>query len=290
MVGKTIAINRAPSHDTRRMPVKSSGDHMFSFRISVSGMVVMTLLMIPGARAGEKAATTNLLTLCDQSFELGDYVASASYSQKIMLENPADPAGAWRLSRALIITSNLEKKKKVRMALLEQAMSYAELAVSGNPESSQGHTCLAICRANLADLVGGQRKIELGEGARASAERAVELEPGNFLAYLILGAWHREMATLGGFTRVVAKIVYGGLPRGASLDESEKCLRRAVQLAPDRINPHLQLGLTLLAMKQYHKAEKAFEKATVLLVKSPDDAAYQEDARKQLVKVRKKLK
>jgi tetratricopeptide (TPR) repeat protein len=240
--------------------------------------------------ASQDPAATNVIERCDHYFEAGDYLSSAAMARAILKEDPQNGEAAWRLSRALIVSSNLETDKNRRRDTLEDALVLAESAVTKLPESHHAHTCLAICKGNLTNLVGGKRRIELAEGARTSAVQAAKLEPDNFMAYMVLGVWHREMATLSGFTRLLAAVVYGGLPEGASLEESERCLRRAAELAPDRINPHRELGITLVVMKKYEEAEPFFEKAVSLAIQCPDDKVYRDDARDRLKAVRRKLK
>jgi tetratricopeptide (TPR) repeat protein len=227
------------------------------------------------------------LARCDQAHEAGDLVASEALAREILACAPDSTAAAWRLSRALIGMSNLEEDRKRRRGLLEQARSYAELAVKADPTSSEGFTCLAICGGNLAGLVGGRQAIEMAEEARVAAEQAITLDDTNDLAYLVLGVWNREIATLGGLKKLAAKIVYGGVPAGASLEESEVCLRRAVALAPAHINHHRELGITLMAMKHCAEAAEAFSAAVQLRPRTPADHLYRQDASERLTPARK---
>jgi hypothetical protein len=89
----------------------------------------------------------------------------------------------------------------------------------------------------------GRDMIELAEDARDAAQKAIDLDDQNDLAYLVLGAWNREIATVGGLAKFAAKVIYGGVPEGASLENSEFLLRRAVTLAPEHLNHHQALRL-----------------------------------------------
>lgn len=264
---------------------------MCLLRIRDVGLIAaMLLTLVFRLPASQDRTNVNVIARCDHYFDEGDYLASAATARAMLKEYPKNGEAAWRLSRALIVTSNLETDKKRRRDTLEEALVLAESAVIELPESYHAHTCLAICKGNLTNLVGGKRRIELAEGARTSAVHAIKLEPDNFMAYMVLGVWHREMANISGFTRILATIVYGGLPEGASMEESERCLRRATELAPDRINPHRELGITLVEMKRYEEAEKFLAKAASLSVECPDDRIYQEDVRDRLKSARRKLK
>jgi tetratricopeptide (TPR) repeat protein len=286
---KFVGRLNAPHDDEQVQTHPGSGD--MARRMHGSFFVTALLLSLAvTALARGNADRDETLKGSDSAFEEGDHITSGRMAEALLIQNPCDPEAAWRLSRALIVTSNLEKNRKHQLELLTRALSLSELAISEGPDSSQSYTCLAICRVNLAGLEGGRRQIELAKSGRTAAEKALELNPDNFLACLVLGAWHREIATCGRFSRAIAKIVYGGLPVDATLEQSEMYLRRAVALAPDRINPYHELGITFMEMKRYEEARQAFEKALSLSIKSPDDAIYLEDTRKCLKKVRRKLR
>jgi len=239
-----------------------------------------------GAGAATSAAPTDSLALCDQTYLAGDPQESAAIARRILARDPRQAAAAWRLSRALIARSNLAGDKARRRGLLVEAREWAETAVREDATGSQGFTCLAICQGNLSGLAGGRDRIALAEAARQAAERALALDQDNDLAWLVLGVWNREVATVGGLQKVLARVFYGGVPAGASLERAETCLRRAAALAPGHVNHHRELGITLMARGRYDEAIQELERAVALPPALPGDAAYQADARRRLREAR----
>lgn len=235
--------------------------------------------------AAEEAAPDSLV-LCDRAYLGGDPELSADVARGMLAREPRNAAAAWRLSRALIAAGNTTRDTDRRHELLVESRAWAETAVAVDTASSEGFTCLAICQGNLSSLAGGRERIALAESARRAAERALALDADNDLAWLVLGVWNREVATVSGMQKFLARIFYGGVPPGASLARAEECLRRAVALAPEHINHHRELGITLMALKRYGEAVAEFERAVALPPAKPGDAAYQADAQEWLDKAR----
>lgn len=265
----------------------------------LAALAAAALLLLPGPTGGDPsdhgaAAAADSLALCDRAYADGDVAASARLARDVLQRiadqnDPARAPAAWRLARALIGAGNLEPDRERRRRQFSDALAMAELAARLDPEGTNGHTCAAIAAGSLSSLAGGRERIELAERARASARRAVELDAGNHLAWLVLGVWNREVALIGGLKKAAAGLFYGGVPRGASLAESEACLRRAVALAPDLINPRRELGITLSALRRWPEAAAAFDTAAGLAPRAPADSLYAADARRRLTEIRRRL-
>ena len=196
----------------------------------------------------------------------------------VLQEDPSSYEAAWRLSRALIGAANLEPDDRMSRRKFEEARAMASLAVDLNPDGSGGYTCLAICAGTLSGFESGSGRIAMAEQAHAAALKALELDEKNDLAHLVLGIWNREIATVGGLTKLAARVFYGGVPKGASLENSEASLRRAVDLAPDFLNHHRELAITLMEMGRREEAVAELEIAVGLPWKQPADEKFFESA------------
>jgi tetratricopeptide (TPR) repeat protein len=86
----------------------------------------------------------------------------------------------------------------------------------------------------------------------------------------VLGAWNFELAQMGTFTRTFVKVVYGGIPP-ASNEEAVKLFRKAVELAPDRVSHHAELGRAYAALGRKDEARIELRKALALPVREKDD-------------------
>ena len=133
------------------------------------------------------------------------------------------------------------------------ATELARKAVAALPNDTWSHFQLAASNGKRLLMLGKKEQINASKEVRAEIDKAIELDPTNHLAYHALGRWHRRMDEIGGAKRFFGNIVYGSIPKG-SYAESEKALRKAIELHPEYLNHYLELGRTLLALKKTDEA------------------------------------
>ena len=93
--------------------------------------------------------------------------------------------------------------------------TWAERALSLNPNSSIGHAMLALAIGQQALLSGSQRNMILSAWeVRSHAEQAVLID-NNWVGHYLLGTWHREIASVNSGFRALAQIFLSKLPRAA---------------------------------------------------------------------------
>ena len=114
-------------------------------------------------------------------------------------------------------------------------------------------------------------------GSKRPAKRATELDPCLAPAYAVLAITYRELSSLGGFVRGVARAALGGLPKG-TLEDSEWLLRAAVALDPDDPFHHYQLALTLEKQGRPREAADQLERALALTDREARDRRNRADA------------
>ncbi len=163
------------------------------------------------------------------------------------------------------------------------ALAYAERAVKLAPNECDSHLALAICVGKLTPLLGNKESVEASRRIKAAAETAVKLNPRNDYAWHLLGRWHQELEQIGGVTRAVALIVYGGLP-AASSEEAVKCFQKAIALNPERLIHHIELGRTYAQMGRMPEARQSIEKGLAMPNRDKDDPETKERGRKTLSK------
>jgi Flp pilus assembly protein TadD len=251
-------------------------------------VLLVALLASVTARADPPPSSEldSLLAASDGAYSRGDLQASQLAAEAVLARDASSYEAHWRLARALLDRGNVLTDLAAARPFFTRAEAHARQAVALAPDQTRGHTCLAAALGKLSEYHGGRRKIELAAEVRREAELAVELDPDNDMAHLILGIWHREIATLGPFAKLVAKLVYGGVPTGASLAISEDHLRRAVALAPRHLNHHRELGITLMRLGRLEEAASAFASALEQPHRDPNDAAYARDAERRLRRAR----
>jgi tetratricopeptide (TPR) repeat protein len=89
--------------------------------------------------------------------------------------------------------------------------------------------------------------MEYSKVVKSEAEKALELNPKNDTASLILARWNFDMATLNPLLKGIAQALYGQLPQ-ASKEKAIEYFRRAIAAAPQRIIHHAAYAEALEAM------------------------------------------
>lgn len=169
------------------------------------------------------------------------------------------------------------------------AEKWARKAVTLCPEEPNAHFFLAVSSGLIALFEGGKMKINRSKVIQSEAEKTVALDPKHDGAYHVLGRWHREVANLSWFLKAAAKVIYGGVPPGASNEAAVANFRQAIDIRPNWINHHLQLGLTYMKIKKWAEALDSFEAALKLPNIDHQDQEHKEKAKKLLGKVNREL-
>jgi len=240
------------------------------FLVPLCALCVALALATPSAASGELAAEKASLAAAVQA-------------------NPGDYVAQWNLARVLIDLGNQESDGDRMKSLYEEAVTHARAAVALQPDDTWGHHYLAASVGKLALTVGGKQKIELSKEVRDEAEKAVACDPDNDRSHHILGRWNREVSHLSPVLKLAAKVVYGGVPQGASDEKAVAEFKEAIRINPQHVNHRLELGITYMEMKQFEAAIAEFETALSLPDADPNDARYKAEARENIRVCEKKV-
>jgi tetratricopeptide (TPR) repeat protein len=248
------------------------------------GKIILTLFFPALSVAGEVGSAgsdaSSVIEQADRLETAGEYEKAIALSQSVQAGREADVL--WRISRAYSDMGD-EAPEDRRAALFDRAIEYGRKGVEAAPRSADAHAILAVALGRKALYASAKEGVRISKEVKAECERAIALDPGNFLAHLVLGIWHREVADLGFVERAAAKIFYGGLP-DATLRGSAGNLERAVYLQPDSLRARYELGVTYWEMGEKEKARTEMEGVARRRVERASDRGYPEKARKLLEK------
>lgn len=135
---------------------------------------------------------------------------------------------------------------------INRAVVNAELFHSLYPDSAKVYTFLAWSYGNLAMFKGGKEKIKLANKIRDNGIKAIRLDSTDYLPYIILGIYNRQVGSLNWFEKLFANTFFGDLPEG-SLEESLKLLNKALELQPNMIVAYYQLARVYREMDETKK-------------------------------------
>lgn len=153
----------------------------------------------------------------------------------------------------------------------ESSLAYSRRAVEASPKSSDPHLAVALSLGKLTPYLGSKAKVEASREIKAKADMALKLNPKSDYAHHMLGRWHQEMAAIGGGTRLLAKVVYGGVPKG-SYQEALDHFAKARAINANRLIHQLEYGRTLAMMGRKAEAKAEIAKGLAMRNREADDA------------------
>jgi tetratricopeptide (TPR) repeat protein len=246
----------------------------FDWRATRVLLTTAAMLASTSLVAAESSSATELLRDASAAEARLDPRAALELYLRIDALKPDDPTILQKISRQYSDLSVDAADKKMKRKLCAEALAYGERAVALEPDKTLNLVSLAICHGQLGELCDLRTRVNHSRRVKQYAEQALALAPDNDYAHHVLGRWHYEVASLGAASRLVLKLVYGGLP-DASTAEAVRHLQRAVELAPNVPGHRLALGFALLADGQRTAARDAFERGLAL----PPCEKYEDEIR-----------
>ena len=230
----------------------------------------------------------------DEAYAVFDDAKALEHYQAALGLEPGNYEALWKASRAMVdiadvIPAAQKDVKEQQKKMFTEATALARKAVAANPNDTWGHFQYAAANGKRLLLLGKKEQIDASKAVRAEIDKAIELDATNHLAWHALGRWHRRMDEIGGAKRFFGSIVYGSIPKG-SFEESEKALRKAIELHPEYANHYLELGRTLVALKKYDEAADCFQKCIDLPKTTSKDDVLKAEAQAELDALKTKKK
>jgi tetratricopeptide (TPR) repeat protein len=194
---------------------------------------------------------------------------------------PADATVILRISKQYSDLVDITKPPADAENYAWTSLSYAQRGLDLDPRSAKAHLGLAVAYGKLTDFVGNKTKLEYSKIIKAETEKSIELDPTDAFAWHLLGRWHAGVAGVGGVLKVMAKLVYGGMPP-ASNEEAVRCLKKATELAPKCVLHHGALARVYKAMGSTDLANKEWQAVVSLVATDAEEEKDQRDARAAL--------
>jgi len=85
--------------------------------------------------------------------------------------------------------------------------------------------------------------------------------------------------------RLLARLLFGGLPEDLSVDTAFALMRRALELRPESPVYPYDMGLFYLRLGDDQRARPWFERVVAMTPATPEDKVYQGWARKRLARL-----
>lgn len=205
------------------------------------------------------------MALGDEAFGRIDYPSAVAAYEDALRSRQSDPDVLWRLARAYVCMGEVADAHR-REELFRSAEVYARRCIAADSTVSEGHSWLAGALGYLAYYGGKGEQIRLSHEVLQEANRAIDLNGNNDAAYSIKGSLYRALGNVGWLQKELASILYGKIPQG-SFAEAEAALKKAIELAPDVMRHHYELGVVYLDWGKKDEARRVLRHAATLPVR-----------------------
>lgn len=217
----------------------------------------------------------------DSLFALYEYSASIPFYREACSLDSNSFEAFWKLGRSLNLEGETAPEDS-QLVTFEAAREAEERAVELDELQADPHFQLARALGKIALFKGVFKSASLAKKVRKEAQRAIEIDSLHDGAWHILGRWHREVGRKPKILRI---------PMGlgaANKEDAIAFMRKALQLNPNFINHHLEMGITYLRYKDREAARAEFEKCLELPSQRPLDEKYKAEAEKYLAEMNSK--
>ena len=204
----------------------------------------------------------NYLGKGDSFYKSFNFVAAIGQYEKAYAIAPNEFEVLSKLTRTYNDLSEeyYEKKdEKNAERSVNQGLKYAEEFYKKFPDSAGVYAYLAWSYGNLALYKGGNEKVKLAHKIKENAEESIRKNPNDYLPYIILGIYHRQIASLSWLEKLFAETFFGDVPEG-TLEESEKYLLKALEIKPGVVIATFHLSLAYKEMGDEEKEIRTLRK------------------------------
>jgi len=219
--------------------------------------------------------TAELINTGDSLYAIFDYAGSANVYEQASVMDSTNNDSFWKYARSLNLIGETAPKDS-QENIFKMARAAAEYAISLDDNLAESHFQLARSLGKIALFQGIFKSASLAKKVKKESERAIEIDSLHDGAWHVLGRWHREVGKKPKFLRV---------PMGlgaANKDDALEFMQKAIEIKPDYINHHLEMGITYKKFKKKDLAVAEFKKCLELPKSIPLDDKYTEEAKKYL--------
>jgi tetratricopeptide (TPR) repeat protein len=217
----------------------------------------------------------SLYELLDNNGALKHYVAALQIDSMNYEAN-------WKASRAFTDVGETIEDDDERAELYLKGSKLARKAVGIDSTGAKGHLYLSIALGRVALDAGAKERIKLSKEIKKEVDLSIKYDPNDDIAYHVLGRWNRKLSNLSWIESGFADMFLGGVPEDASDENAVAAFKKAIEIKPNHINHHLELGITYEMMGLEEEAKKEFQICLDLPNSDSSDPKYKEQAKEYL--------
>lgn len=218
----------------------------------------------------------------DQRFEAAEALKFYLPAEE---QEPKNPRILVRIARQYrhLMTDATATEEKLKLGAI--GLSYAKRAAALAPDDSEAQLSVAISYGKMLPILSKKEQVDASRRVKDAADKALQLDPRNDLAWHTLGRWHRVLADISPLKRALAPLFYGKLPTGTN-EDAIKCFAKAIEINPNRLMHYIELGRVYAQMGRKADARRFIEKGLAMPNTEKDDPELKARGRETLEKIR----
>jgi tetratricopeptide (TPR) repeat protein len=174
------------------------------------------------------------------------------------------------------------REEKLRLGAI--ALNYSQKAAALAPENAEAQLSVAISYGKMLPFMDTKSQFQASPHIRRYAEKAIQLNPRNDLAWHVLGRWHRTLSDVNMLKRSVASLIYGQLPK-TTTEKAVSCFEKALEINPRRLMHYVELGRAYAQMGKTDEARRLIEKGLSMPNVEKDDPETKRRGQETLAKL-----
>jgi tetratricopeptide (TPR) repeat protein len=181
-----------------------------------------------------------------------------------------------------LLADATSREEKLRLGGI--ALTYAQKAAVLAPKNAEAQLSIAISYGKMLPFMDTKAQVEASRYIKQYADRAIQLDPNNDLAWHVLGRWHRTLSDVSMLKRSVASLIYGQLPK-TTTEKAVSCFEKALAINPLRLMHYVELGRAYAQMGKSAEARRFIEKGLSMPNLEKDDPETKRRGQETLAKL-----
>ena len=173
-----------------------------------------------------------------------------------------------------------------RHTYFNTALYLADKALNLDSNNAESHYSKALALGRINEFAETKIKIANSKAIKHHIDETIRLYPAHAGAYHLLGRWNRTIASLGSVEKLMINKLYGGMPKGATLEGAVEAFIKAIAFEPDYKLHQYELAQTYLDMGKKVNAKIWFQKALKIKSVQANDKVIDEKCKKALANLK----
>lgn len=159
---------------------------------------------------------------------------------------------------------------------------YAHRAVNQNPMEYQAKLINLVAKAKTAGYLSPGYQVRIARELQQELEALMASGKNDPDAIYIFSWLNFKVGKVGSLEKLLASILFGGLPENLTIENAVELMQKAIDLRPDYSIYHYDLGLFQQRLGQLEKARSLFEKVLSMEPKKSEEVVYRQWAEQRL--------